>query len=159
MPERVIDASVAVKWVMKGESHRRQARKLLREFIASGIRLIAPPLFENETESVIQEEVFFGHVSVADADKTLCALDLAGVQIINDPRVKESARQIARQFNQRRVYDTTYAALAELRGCEFWTADKAFYDAIKTVLSFAKYLPEYTGDARCTRDDGRCEDD
>lgn len=25
MPERVVDASVAVKWVMKGESHRRQA--------------------------------------------------------------------------------------------------------------------------------------
>jgi len=37
----------------------------------------------------------------------------------------------------------TYAALAELRGCEFWTADKAFYDAVKAVLSFVKYLPDY----------------
>ena len=143
MPERVIDASVAVKWVMKGEAHRRQARKLLRESLAAGIRLIAPPLFESETESVIQEEVFFGHVSVADADKALRALDRAGVQIIYDPHVKERARQIARQFNQRRVYDATYAALAELRGCEFWTADKAFYDAVKAVLTFVKYLPDY----------------
>ena len=49
MPKRVVDASVAVKWVMKGESHRRQARKLLRESIASRIKLIAPPLFESET--------------------------------------------------------------------------------------------------------------
>jgi predicted nucleic acid-binding protein len=143
MPERVIDASVAVKWVMKGESHRRQARKLLRESLVAGIRLITPPLFENETESVIQEEVFFGHVSVMDADKALRALDNAGVQIIYDPRVKERARQIARQFNQRRVYDSTYVALAELRGCEFWTADKAFYDAVKSVLTFVKYLPDY----------------
>ncbi|MBM3240400.1 type II toxin-antitoxin system VapC family toxin [Candidatus Poribacteria bacterium] len=92
MPERVIDASVAVKWVMKGESHRRQARKLLRESLVARIRLIAPPLFENEIESVIQEEVFFGHVSVMDADKALRALDNAGVQIIYDPRVKEHAR-------------------------------------------------------------------
>jgi predicted nucleic acid-binding protein len=119
MPERVIDASVAVKWVMKGESHRKQARKLLRDSLAAGIRLIAPPLFESETESVIQEEVFLGNVSVADGDKALRAFDRVGVQIIHDPHVKERARQIARQFNQCRVYDATYAALAELRGCEF----------------------------------------
>jgi len=143
MKERVIDASVAVKWVMKGESYRRQARKLLRESLTADITLIAPPLFEAETESVIQEEVFLGHVSVAEADKALRALERAGVQIIHNPRVKERARQIARQFNQRRVYDATYAALAELRGCEFWTADKAFYDAVKAALPFVKYLPDY----------------
>jgi len=143
MAERVIDASVAVKWVMKGEFYRRQARKLLRESHTAGIRLIAPPLFESETESVIQEEVFFGYVSVADADKALRALDRASVQVIYDQRVKERARQIARQFNQRRVYDATYAALSELRGCEFWTADKAFYDAVKAALPFVKYLPDY----------------
>jgi len=56
MPERVIDASVAVKWVMKGESYRWQARKLLRESQTADITLIAPPLFESETESVIQKE-------------------------------------------------------------------------------------------------------
>lgn len=39
--------------------------------------------------------------------------------------------------------DATYAALAELRGCEFWTADKVFYDAVKATLSFVKYLPDY----------------
>jgi predicted nucleic acid-binding protein len=143
MPERVIDASVAVKWVMQGESHRRQARKLLRESTTAGIRLIAPPLFESETESVIQEEVFLRHISVADADRALLDLDRTGVQIIHDPRVKEHARQIARRFNQRRVYDATYAALAELRDCEFWTADRAFYDAVKIGLTFVKYLPDY----------------
>ena len=143
MLERVIDASVAVKWVMKGESHRRQARKLLRESLAAGIRLIAPPLFEDETGSVIQQQVFFGHVSISDADKASRALDRAGVHIVYDPRVKERARKIARQFNQRRVYDATYAALAELRGCEFWTADKAFYDPVKVGLPFVKYLPNY----------------
>jgi predicted nucleic acid-binding protein len=128
---------------MKGEPHRRQARKLLHDCLAAGIRLIAPPLFESETESVIQEEVFFRHVSAVDADKAVRALDRAGVQITHDPRVKERARQIARRFNQRRVYDATYAALAELRGCEFWTADKVFYDAVKTGLTFVKYLLDY----------------
>ncbi|MBI1928626.1 type II toxin-antitoxin system VapC family toxin [Candidatus Poribacteria bacterium] len=53
------------------------------------------------------------------------------------------ARQIARQFSQPRIYDSLYAALAELRGCDFWTADKAFYDAVKVGLPFVKYLPDY----------------
>jgi hypothetical protein len=35
------------------------------------------------------------------------------------------------------------APLAELRGCEFWTADKVFYDTVKAVLPFVRYLPDY----------------
>jgi len=53
------------------------------------------------------------------------------------------ARNIARSFNQPKIYDSLYAALAELRGCEFWTADKTFYDAVKSTLSFVRYLPDY----------------
>lgn len=116
MTERVIDASVAIKWVMKGESHHFQVRKLLRDSLSAGIRLISPPLFENETESVVQEQVFLKRVSVADGDKALRALDHAGVEIIYDSLLKERARQIVRKCNQRRVYDATYAALAEIRG-------------------------------------------
>ena len=143
MSDLVPDRLGTCPTLLRGESHRRAARKLLRQSHALGIRLIAPPLFESETESVIQQEVFFGYVSIAEADKALRALERAGIQIIQDARVKERARQIARQFNQDRVYDSTYAALAELRGCELWTADKAFYEAVKTALPFVKYLLDY----------------
>jgi len=54
------------------------------------------------------------------------------------------AREIARKFNQTRIYDSLYAALAELRACEFWTADKAFYDAVHNDLTFVKYLSNYS---------------
>jgi len=84
MTDRCVDASVMVKLALKGEAHRTTARRLVRESVAAGIILIAPPLF------------------------------------------------IA-----------SYAALAALRGCEFWTADKVFYEAVQAALSFVKYLPEY----------------
>src|SRR3712207_9203819 len=38
--------------------------------------------------------------------------------------VRARARVIAEILQQPRVYDATYAALAEARGCLFWTADK-----------------------------------
>ena len=77
------------------------------------------------------------------ADKTYKLLDNAPVVIVTHPFMRQRAREIARQFNQRKVYDATYAALAELRNCEFWTADKAFYEIVKTTLSFVKYLSDY----------------
>jgi predicted nucleic acid-binding protein len=59
------------------------------------------------------------------------------------PQLRKRARDIARQFQQRNVYDSVYAALAELRGCDLWTADKHCYDAVTVKLKFVKFLPDY----------------
>lgn len=143
MSECCIDANIAIKWFIKGESFRHKALKLLRESQAAGMTLIAPPLFEMETDSVIQTRVVEGRTTPAVADRTLALLDTAPVAIVTHPRLRQRAREIARQFHQRKVYDATYAALAELRGCEFWTADQGFYGAVRATLSFVKYLPDY----------------
>ena len=144
MAERCIDASVAVKWFIKGESFRHKAIKLLHKSQTAGITLIAPPLFEMETDSIIQTRLVEGRPTPDVADKTLDLLLSAPVVIVTYPQMRQRARKIARQFHQRKVYDATYAALAEIRGCEFWTADKVFYDDVKAVLSFVKYLPNYS---------------
>jgi predicted nucleic acid-binding protein len=143
MSERCVDASVGVKWVIKGEAWRKKARKLLHESLITGIALIAPPLFEYETESVVQGKLYSGTMTVSEADTALSHFVTIGVQAVTHPNMVKRARQIARQFNQTKIYDSLYAALAELRGCEFWTADKAFYDAVKADLAFVKYLPDY----------------
>jgi predicted nucleic acid-binding protein len=108
-----------------------------------GVTLIAPPLFEMETDSIIQTRVADGRTTPHVADQTLALLDTAPIVIVTHPRLRQRAREIARRFNQRTAYDATYAALAELRGCEFWTADKAFYDDVKAGLPFVKYLADY----------------
>lgn len=36
-----------------------------------------------------------------------------------------------------------YEALAELRGCDFWTADNTFYLDVRAALTFVRYLPDY----------------
>jgi predicted nucleic acid-binding protein len=143
MSELCVDASVAIKWFIKGEFLRNKAFKLLNESIAYGITLIAPPLFELEVDSIIQTRIFENRVTQNIADRTYKLLDNAPVAIVTHPLIRQRAREIARQFRQRKVYDATYAALAELRNCDFWTADKAFYDAVKADLSFVKYLFNY----------------
>ena len=106
--------------------------------------MIAPPLFESEVDTVIRKRVVAGKLSLEDAHKAYWVLDRAPVQIATHPDLRQKARDIAERFNLPAVYDATYAALAELRGCEFWMADKVFHDVVKAVLPFVKYLPDYT---------------
>ncbi len=143
MPERCVDASVAVKWVLKAETWRKKARRFLLESLQNGYTLIAPPLFAYETESVLQERLHSQAMTVAAVDEALTRLATFRVQLVTHPDMVTRARAIARQSNQPRIYDSLYAALAELRGCEFWTADRRFYDAINATLRFVKYLPHY----------------
>jgi predicted nucleic acid-binding protein len=129
MTERCIDASVVLKLVFKGESHRSTARRLLRDSVANNDVLIAPPFFESEVDSAVRKRVFEGAMTVAQAKRAYKGLDDVEVEIVSHARMRTRAREIAQQYNQRSVYDSVYAALAELRGCDFWTADKQFYDA------------------------------
>jgi predicted nucleic acid-binding protein len=108
-----------------------------------GRAMIAPPLFEMEIDSIVQTRLVSGLTTLAVANRTLALIDLAPVVTTTAPGLRQKARDIARQFNQRKVYDATYAALAQLRGCDFWTADHAFYSQVHQVLTFVKYLANY----------------
>ena len=146
MKEACVDASVAVKWVLKNETLRSEAFTLLRKAQADSVRFIAPPLFASEVDSVVRKRVFAGIMGAGEAKKAYICLDAAPVQIIDMPGVRRKAREIAEQFRQPYVYDATYAALAQLRNCEFWTADRKFYDAVKSALPYVKFLGEITPD-------------
>ncbi|MEW6296212.1 MAG: type II toxin-antitoxin system VapC family toxin [Thermodesulfobacteriota bacterium] len=143
MPERCVDASVAVKWVLKAETWRKKARRLLLDSVQDGYTLIAPPLFAYETESVLQERLYSRVLTVAEVDEALTRLATFRVQLVTHPGMVTRARTLARLCNQPRIYDSLYAALAELRACEFWKADRRFYDAVRANLTFVKYLPHY----------------
>jgi predicted nucleic acid-binding protein len=144
MAEQVIDASVAIKWVVKGERFRHQARQSLRDARLKQIGLIAPPILEYEVESVWQRSLHNRRATLTATDASLNAFYAVGVQIVTHRLMVRRAREIARQFHQERIYDSLYAALAQLRGCEFRTADKAFYEAVKSALPLVKYLPDYS---------------
>jgi predicted nucleic acid-binding protein len=143
MGEQVVDASVAIKWVVKGEPFRHKARQLLRDAKLKGITLIGPPLLEYEFESNLQRRVHHGRATLVAADASLNAFYAVKVKIATHANLVRRAREIARQFKQERIYDSLYAALAEIRNCEFWTADKQFYNAVKSALTYVKYLPDY----------------
>jgi predicted nucleic acid-binding protein len=145
MTERCVDASVIVKLALESEAHVTTARRLVRESVAAGFRLIAPPIFPAEVDSVIRRCVYTGRLKAEDASLAYRVLDRAPVEVVSHRDLRRLARELADRFNQRTVYDATYAALAELRGCEFWTADKAFCESIGAGLPFVRFIGDYSG--------------
>ncbi len=142
-PQICVDASVAIKWFIHGESHRPKALQLRYDSRKTGRVMISPPLFAMEIDSIVQTRLVTGLTSVAIADLTLADIDRAGVVITTHQKMRQRAREIARQLAQEKVYDATYAALAELSGCDFWTADQNFYSQARHAFPFVKYLPNY----------------
>lgn len=143
MSELCVDANVIVKLVLPGEPYRRKAQQLVNDCLHNNVTLIAPPFFVVEVDTVVRRRVYDGILTFAEARKAYAGLDQIPVQPSSHPRLRQRTREIAARFNQRAVYDSNYAALAQLRGCEFWTADKAFYDVVKAGLSFVRYLPDH----------------
>lgn len=143
MKEICVDASVIIKLAVAGEVHRSTARRLVRNSIAAGIRLIAPPFYVSEVDTAIRRRVYEGRWNTVAAANAFAVLDGAPVDVLTHPLMRSRAREIAEQFNQRTVYDSTYAALAELRGCDFWTADNTFYLDVRAALTFVRYLADY----------------
>src|SRR5207302_7160221 len=115
-------------------------RQLYEDAARAGASLIVPPIFESEVDSVIRARAFAGRLTPRQAKEAWSGLDDLQIDMLNPPRLRRRAREMAEEFNQQRVYDSTYAALAELNGCEFWTADHAFFNAVRNDLTFVKYL-------------------
>ena len=76
-------------------------------------------------------------------DASLTQYYAIGVQIESHPDMVKRAREIAPALQPVRIYDSLYAALAELRGCDFWTGDTAFYNAVSPSLPFVKHIQNY----------------
>jgi predicted nucleic acid-binding protein len=51
--------------------------------------------------------------------------------------------QLAQQFNRPRTYDTAYMAVAQIYGCDLWTADERLYNSVQGKLTWVKWLGDF----------------
>ena len=56
--------------------------------------------------------------------------------------IQESALEFATRFNRPKAYDAQYLALADLLGCELWTADRRLVSAVAGKLPWVRWIGE-----------------
>lgn len=138
--EAVLDASGAAAFALTDEKHHKAARACLTALGAQGTVFIAPPLFESEIDSILRRRVYLETLTPQAAIAALRIVDALQVRIIYDVGTRALARTIGEQLNQVRVYDATYAALAQSRGCDLWTADERFYNSAGAAFPFVRFI-------------------
>ena len=140
----VVDANVALNRVVSILPYHAQAVRLVEDLATSKTELVAPAYFPAEVDSALRMAVLHKAIRAADAPAFHAALDALPVTMIYDPALRVLARQLADQLGAPRVYDATYVALAQLRGCDLWTADKRLWNGAQNAgLSFVRFLGNY----------------
>lgn len=139
----VLDASTVLKFMFYDELLHVQAAALMGKLIERGAKLYAPSIFAYECDSVIRRHVHLKVLSPDDAQETRSLIAALGIAVTYDANVLERAWEIANVYSRARTYDATYAAFAEARSLDLWTADKHFYNAVKDGLPYVKYVGEF----------------
>jgi predicted nucleic acid-binding protein len=119
----VVDASVALKWVLD-EVHSDAAARLLA---LPGARFAVPAVFWAETGNALWKAAARGVLSDAEAQATFDDLRRAPVEVFDTPLLHARALELALALKHP-VYDCLYLTLAIAEGTRVVTADGRLLD-------------------------------
>jgi predicted nucleic acid-binding protein len=120
----VIDSNVAV-WAVLPKVATLNTTNPLINWHQQGYRLVVPDFWLAEATSVIRQLVYTKTITLAEGQLAIADLFTLGVEIVPlSLELCQSAFAWATRFQQSKVYDSLYVALAEQRHAEFWTGDK-----------------------------------
>lgn len=126
----VLDTSVVIKWFRQGEVLAEQALALRGAYLDGQIQVTLPSLLAYELANLLRYKADLSTEQVEAAEGSLFDMDLTWV--LPSSAVMERAVELARTCDTT-VYDATFAALAELLGATFVTADERLVRRLKTV--------------------------
>jgi predicted nucleic acid-binding protein len=130
----VIDASVAVKWVLAEDAADRAAA--LR---AQPDELIAPTLIAAEIGSAMRKRVVARLLSLPEALRAARTATALLNRLVPDPELTQRALELAIELRHP-IYDCIYLALAEREKCALVTADQDLLAKAKRARIDARHL-------------------
>jgi predicted nucleic acid-binding protein len=123
MMRLVLDASVAMKWVLT-EADSAKALAVRADYQNQTHELLTPDIFPVEIAHGLAKAERRGIVPQGDADKLLTNVLSTPPQLHSHLPLLKRALEIASQARHG-VYDCLYIALAEREGCDLLTADES----------------------------------
>ena len=141
VPTLVVDASVAVKWVLP-EPESEPALRIQEEFQDEKLDLVAPHLLISEAGNVLWKRVRRGDLDARSAQRCFQQLLRDSPVLLDSPAVSLSALHLAMAHGQT-FYDCLYLAWALEQRCDLVTADEKFFRAMRPAFACIRLLGEF----------------
>jgi predicted nucleic acid-binding protein len=135
----VIDANIALSWVLVDEPSSTGALSLLNDFVAHKIELIAPSLWAYEVTNALRVSVLRDRISNEQGQRSLRALMKLGIQLYDFEDLLQSTWEFS-ATHALSIYDASYLALAFQQNCKVYSTDKQLMKAAQK--SGLIHLPE-----------------
>jgi len=141
----VVDASIAIKWVLK-ETDSHIALALLNDWIDEEIEIHAPSLLTYEISNAFYRRIRKGEIPFYDVRIGLTEIIYKVIvfDFTEEPDFIIRAMELGQQFGLPATYDSHYLALTESMGCELWTADLRMWNTIKGKLGWVRWMSDYS---------------
>ena len=138
----VIDASVAVQWVLP-ESFSAKATALLTEATTAKKRLVCPPHLKVEVCNAIYQQLRRGNLTPAEAEESITTFLSFELTVCSPARLYQHAFVLARSVPLPTIYNSCYVALSELLQIPLWTADQRLRNALGSRYPQVRWIGEY----------------
>ena len=123
----VIDASVAVKWLIAEEDS-----DAARDLVEGGDEMHAPRLMASEIANALWRKARLGEIERGEAGAMIATVPEMPVHWGADEEICADGIRLALALD-RPVYDCMYLALAHRIGAQVITADRRFADALAST--------------------------
>jgi predicted nucleic acid-binding protein len=124
-----LDASLVLAWLLPPE-RTPPVTDVWDSLLQRGDQLLGPPLLFIEVTSVLRERLVQNHITNQEAENAFSTFQLLPIARAWPRELHTKAWEIAKALDQRKAYDAHYLALAEIEGCELWTADRRLYNTV-----------------------------
>ena len=136
----VVDASVALKWVLDDEVAIQSATRLRNDAYELGIRMLAPSLWIYEVTNALAVARARGRIDPSQSRRALGLLRDAGVVLV-DPEPDDCLETSAAHGIS--GYDAAYVALSEAVGADLWTGDRRLVERAGGTSSRVRWIDDY----------------
>jgi predicted nucleic acid-binding protein len=143
----VVDASVALKWVLFEEG-TAQARALYQEALHAHRPLVVPPHFLSEVTSALYQRTRTReparHLSEEEAHEALTRFFRFRVEPAAPANLYQRAFLFARDNHLASLYDSLYIVLAQMIEVKLWTADQRLFTTASPVAPWVRWIGDYS---------------
>jgi predicted nucleic acid-binding protein len=142
-PRVVVDASLALKWVLE-ERHSVEAQRLLDMWVQTQVIVTAPTLLVFEAANVLYQRVRRGQLSIEAAGEALSALTATHLTLIggDEADLSDQAIKLAEAYRLPATYDAVYMGVAIKSECPFWTADERLWNQVREKAPWVRWIGE-----------------